>query len=110
MALRGSASAVAIEHCLAECAMGIGTPEAQTQVAPMARGKAPEADIGAPTPTSETGKQPSQPAKKRMPASTRLPSIIVGVVTAAMAGGAWFGRLSWSWRGHEAALLVGASK
>ena len=35
---------------------------------------------------------------------------IVGVVTAAMAGGAWFGRLSWSWRGHEAALLVGASK
>ena len=91
--------------------MEIGTPEAQTQVAPMGRSKAPEADIGAPTPTSETGKQPSQPAKKRMPASTRLPSIIVGVVTAAMAGGAWFGRLSWSWRGHEAALLlVGASK
>ena len=33
------------------------------------------------------------------------------IVAAAVAGGAWFGRLSWSWRGHEAALLlVGASK
>jgi len=33
------------------------------------------------------------------------------IVAVAVAGGAWFGRLSWSWRGHEAALLlVGASK
>jgi hypothetical protein len=33
------------------------------------------------------------------------------IVAAAVASGAWFGRLSWSWRGHEAALvLVGASK
>jgi putative MATE family efflux protein len=33
------------------------------------------------------------------------------IVAAAVAGGAWFGRLSWSWRGHEAALLLaGASK
>ena len=87
--------------------METGTSEAQTQVAPMGRSKASEA----PTPASERGKEPSQPAKKRMPASTRLPSIIVGVVTAAMAGGAWFGRLSLSWRGREAALLlVEASK
>ena len=65
--------------------MEIGTPEAQTQVAPMGRSKAPGAEIGAPTPTSEAGKQPSQPAKKRIPASTRLPSIIVGVVVAVVA-------------------------
>src|SRR5262249_48200374 len=33
------------------------------------------------------------------------------IVAVAVAGGAWFGRLSWSWCGHEAALLlVGASK
>jgi hypothetical protein len=33
------------------------------------------------------------------------------IVTAAVAGGAWFGRLSLSWRGREAALLlVEASK
>jgi len=30
----------------------------------MGRSKAPEADIGTPTPTSETDTQPSQPAKK----------------------------------------------
>ena len=66
--------------------MEIRTPDAQTQVAPMGRSKAPGAEIGAPTPTSETGKQPSQPAKKRIPASTRLPSIIVGLIIAAVAG------------------------
>ena len=66
--------------------METGTPEAQTQVAPMGRSKAPEADIGAPMPASETGEQPSQPIKNRVPTSTRLPSIIVGVLIAALAG------------------------
>src|SRR6516165_1962317 len=66
--------------------METGTSEAQTQVAPMGRSKAPEADIGAPMPASETGEQPSQPIKNRVPTSTRLPSIIVGVVIAAVAG------------------------
>jgi putative MATE family efflux protein len=32
------------------------------------------------------------------------------IVTAAVAGGAWFGRLSWPWRQHEAVLLVEAGK
>jgi Na+-driven multidrug efflux pump len=32
------------------------------------------------------------------------------IVAAAVAGGAWFGRLSWSWRRNETALLVGAAK
>ena len=33
------------------------------------------------------------------------------IVAAAVARGAWFGRLNWSWRGYEVALLlVGASK
>ena len=65
--------------------MEIGTPEAQTQIASVGRSKAPKAEIGAPTPTSERGKHPSQPTKKRMPASIRLSSIIVGVVVAVVA-------------------------
>jgi MATE family, multidrug efflux pump len=32
------------------------------------------------------------------------------IVAGAVAGGAWFGRPSWSWRRNEAALLVGATK
>ena len=32
------------------------------------------------------------------------------IVATAVAGGAWFGRLSWSWRRNETALLVGAAK
>jgi HlyD family secretion protein len=52
----------------------------------MARSEVPGADIGTPTAASETGKEPSQPAKEGVPASTRLPSIIVGVVIAAVGG------------------------
>jgi HlyD family secretion protein len=52
----------------------------------MARSEVPGAGIGRPTATSETGKEPSQPAKEGVPASTRLPSIIVGVVIAAVGG------------------------
>jgi putative MATE family efflux protein len=32
------------------------------------------------------------------------------IVAAAVAGGAWFGRLNWSWRRNETPLLVGAAK
>jgi putative MATE family efflux protein len=32
------------------------------------------------------------------------------IIAAAVAGGAWFGRLSWSWRRQDVALLVEASK
>jgi putative MATE family efflux protein len=32
------------------------------------------------------------------------------IIAAAVARGAWFGRLRWSWRQHEAACLVGVSK
>ena len=32
------------------------------------------------------------------------------IVAAAVAGGAWFGRVRWSWRGSEDGLLIGATK
>jgi hypothetical protein len=32
------------------------------------------------------------------------------IVAAAVAGGAWFGRVRWSWRRSEDGLLIGATK
>lgn len=63
------------------------TPQPQTQAAPMARSE----DIDGTETHGRAGTKAAEPAKKRAPLSSRLPSIIVGVVIAALVGvSIWF--------------------
>ena len=64
--------------------MAMPTDEPQAAPAPSARSKAPDPRADTPKIHGDTGK-PSALAKKWPPSSTRLPSIIVGVVIAAVA-------------------------
>src|SRR5262249_35705921 len=65
--------------------MTMPTDDPQTAPARSARSKAPDPRADTPKFHGDTGK-PSAPAKKWAPSSSRLPSIIVGVVIAAIAG------------------------
>jgi len=61
------------------------TDEPQAAPAPSARSKAPDPRADAPEIHSDPG-EPSAVAKKRAPSPSRIPSIIVGLVIAAVAG------------------------
>jgi len=65
--------------------MAMPTDEPQAAPAPSARSKAPDPRADTPKIHGDTGK-PGALAKKWAPSSSRLPSIIVGVVIAAIAG------------------------
>ena len=64
--------------------MAMPTDEPQAEPAPSARSKAPDPRADTPKIHGDTGK-PSALSKKWSPSSTRLPSIIVGVVVATVA-------------------------
>src|SRR4029077_14060007 len=65
--------------------MAMPTDDPQAAPAASARSKATDPHADMPKTHGETGK-PSAPAKKWRPSPTELPSIIVGVVIAALAG------------------------